>query len=117
MRQYQVDRCMVDTQVVPNHYNTCLASIRPQDCDQIMVSIVCLENALTFSLWTDSTRQEIEIPCWAPHSMYLTCVYLMSPHVTRSPRTSPSTFEYCKQPITGGGNGLGMKLSYLGSAH
>ena len=37
-------------------------------------------------------------------------VYLMPPHVTRSPWSSTSVFAYCKQSNTGGGNGLGMRL-------
>ena len=53
----------------------------------------CLANALTSSLWTDSTRQDIKIHRWAPPSVCLPCVYLMVPHVTRSPRPSPAAFH------------------------
>ena len=41
-------------------------------------------------------------------SISQTC--LMSPHVTKSPRPSPSIFAYCKWSNTGGGNGLGTGL-------
>ena len=41
---------------VPNHYTSCFVSVRPWCCEQRMVSIVCLANALTFGLWMDSTR-------------------------------------------------------------
>ena len=48
---------------------------------------------------------------------YPPCVYplyLTSPHETKSLRTSPSVFAYCKWSNTGGGNGLGMRLQYCG---
>ena len=87
-------RQVVDTQkAVPNRYNTCFASICPRRCEQRTVLIVCLVNALTSSLWTDSTRHNVEILHWAPPSMCLPCVYLMEPHVTRSPRPSPTVFH------------------------
>ena len=47
------------------------------------------------------------------------CVYhlstLMSLHVTKSPRPSPSVFVCCKQSNTRGGNSLGMRLEFLSS--
>ena len=86
-------RQMVDTQgAVPNRYNTSLASICPQRCEKQIVSIVCLANALTYSLWTDSTRQDVQILRWAPPSVCLPYVYLMASHMTRSPRPSPAVF-------------------------
>ena len=45
----------------------------------------CLANALISSLWTDSTRQDVKILRWAPPSVCLPYVYLMAPHVIRSP--------------------------------
>ena len=42
--------------------------------------------------------------------MCLPSDYLMSSHMTRSPRPSPSLFAYCKQSNTGGGNGLETRL-------
>ena len=50
-------------------------------------------NALTSSVWTDSTRQDVEILHWALPSVCLPCVYLIAPHVTRSPRPSPTVFH------------------------
>jgi len=37
-------------------------------------------------------------------------VYLMSPHMIRSPRPPPSIFVYCYPSSSGGGNGLGARL-------
>jgi len=42
--------------------------------------------------------------------MCLPFVYLMSSHMTKSSRPSPSIFAYPKQSYTGGGNSLGMRL-------
>ena len=50
--------------------------------------------------------------CPAPFHVCLPSVYLMSPHMTKSPRPSPSVFAYCKRSNTGGGNGLGMRLTF-----
>jgi len=51
------------------------------------------------------------VGCLPP--MCLLSVYLTSPHVTRSPRPSPSIFAYCKRSKTGGRNGLGMRLGEM----
>jgi len=40
----------------------------------------------------------------------LLSVYQTSPHMTRSPRPSPSIFAYCKRSNTGSENGLGTRL-------
>ena len=87
-------RQMVDTrEAVPNLYNTCFAVICLCHCEQQMVSIVCLANALISSHWMDSATQDVEILRWAPPSVCLPCVYLMASHVTRSPRHRISSGE------------------------
>ena len=50
----------------------------PRCCEQQTVPIVCLANALTSSLWMDSTKKDIEILRWAQSPMCLPSVYLMS---------------------------------------
>jgi len=45
----------------------------------------------------------------------LPSVYLMSSHMTRSPKAFPLIFAYCKQSNTGGGNGLGARLISIDS--
>lgn len=37
-------------------------------------------------------------------------IVLISPHVTKSPRPSPSILSYCKRSSTGEGNSLGTRL-------
>jgi len=49
---------------------------------------------------------------WTLPPVYLPSVYLTSPHVTKSPRPSPSVFTYCKPSKTGGGNSLGTRLHW-----
>ena len=52
---------------------------------------------------------------WTHQIRYPTClpsVYLMSLHVTKSSRPSPSVFAYCKRSNTGGRKGLGMRLTF-----
>jgi len=45
--------------------------------------------------------------------MCLPSVYLTSLHVTKSPRPSPSIFEYYKWPETGGGNSLVTRRDHV----
>jgi len=52
---------------------------------------------------------------WPLPPVCLPSVYLMSLHVTKSPRPSPSVFVCCKQSNTGGGNNLGTRLEFLSS--
>jgi len=54
---------------------------------------------------------------WAPPSVCLPSVYLTSPHMTSSPRSSPSVFMYCEQSKAGGGNGRGTRLELHGSVN
>ena len=65
-------------------------------------------NALTSSLWTDSTRKGIKSLCWAPCVYHLsTWSYRMLPDL---PSLPSAVFAYCKQSTTDGGNGLGTRL-------
>ena len=65
---------------------------------------------------SDVTRSVSEIQCNTDVQHSLPDVM----HVTLSPinvpRPSPSAFAYCKPSKTGGGNGLGMRLT-LGLIH
>ena len=63
-----------------------------------MVLVICLANALTSSLWTDSTK-DIEIICWALPPVCLPSVYLMAVHLTRSPRPSPQYLHAASDQI------------------
>ena len=60
-------------------------------------------NALASS---PQTRKCCKSLRWAPPIVCLPCVYLMSPHMTRSPRPSLVIFAYCKRSKTGGGTSL-----------
>ena len=55
----------------------------------------------------DGSTQNRYYNGWAPPFLCLPSVYLMAPHVTRSPRPSPAVFAYCKYwwwwGSTGGG--------------
>ena len=44
---------------------------------------------------TEQPKQNCYVQAWPPVGLH--SVYLMSPHVTKSPRPSPSVFAYCKQ--------------------
>ena len=69
-----------------------------------------LANILASNPKMDITRRGLNILYWPPPPMCLPSVYLTSPHMTGSPRPSPSVFAYCKWSNTGGGNSLGTRL-------
>ena len=118
---------------VPNHYNTCFASIRPRRCEQQMVLIVCLANVLTSSVWTDSKTKDIDILLWAPPPVSTICLPdgtahdQISPTFLRGicilqaikcwlwewPGNEATVFAYCKRSNVGGGNGLGMSYALV----
>ena len=50
---------------------------------------------------------------WLATPLSLPSVYLMSPHITKSPRPSSSVFAYCRRSTTGDGNGLRTRLHNL----
>ena len=60
-------------------------------------------NALASSPQTRKCYKSLH---WAPPIVRLPCVYLMSPHITRSPRPSLVIFAYCKRSKTGDGTSL-----------
>jgi len=58
--------------------------------------------------WLVNAKRELLLLGTSP--VCLPSVYLMSLHVTKSPRPSPSIFTYWKRSNTGGGNSLGTRL-------
>ena len=81
-------------------------NVHPRAEDQSILNMYCL---LFMTPGTNTgSMQNRNCYCQAP-SVCLPSVYLMLPHMTRSPRPSPS---YCKQSNTRGGEGLGMRLWY-----
>jgi len=98
--------------VVPDHNNSCFASNYFWHHEQRTV-LMYLVTALASSPQTGNTRKGFEILHWH-HSLCLSIylsIYLMSSHVTKSPRPSPFVLAYCKRSKTGGGNSLGMRLT------
>jgi len=68
----------------------------------------CLANATASSPWVGTTRKGLEIFHWALLSIYQSPVT----HVAKSSRHYPSIFVDCMQSNTGGGNGLGTRLTH-----
>ena len=60
--------------------------------------------------WYCFNKEELRDLLSGTAPMCLPFVYLMSSHMTKSSRPSPSIFAYPKRSNTGGGNSLGMRL-------
>ena len=56
----------------------------------------CHANPPASSRWTDNRNKSFKFFHQAPPSMCLPSVCLTKPHMTKSPRPSPSVFAYCK---------------------
>ena len=84
----RVDRC-------PTIINSvlCWTVLSAVNCEQYWH---CHANPPASSHWTDNRNKSFKFFHQAPPSMCLPSVCLTKPHMTKSPRPSPSVFAYCK---------------------
>ena len=80
-----------------------------QRVDTVMVDSLHVDSPLAL-LPTDGTDTALQRASRSFVPVNLPFIYLMPPYVIWYPRPSPSTFAYCDQSKTGGGNDLGLRL-------